>query len=137
MNFFVWKNYQKSPGYVYAKRLCNTLKKILNYWWERFANTTQRFFVKRDFQKLEKHLKKLIVIRTNWKINFGWKKLRYQFSFSTIFFSTFSCKLLTYSRKVLDNSSKINKLIIKTKSQESKVQNQKLKVNNRKLKVQS
>ena len=52
-------------GYVFAKRLRTTLKKFLDNLSERFANTTQTFFEKWDFQKLEKNLKKFIHLRTN------------------------------------------------------------------------
>ena len=58
-------------GYVFAKRLHSTLKKFLVTRLKRFTNTTQTFFDKRGFQKLEKNLKKFICIRTNGQINFG------------------------------------------------------------------
>ena len=40
--------------YVSAKRLRTTFKKFLDNRSKRFANTTQAFFEKRGFQKLEK-----------------------------------------------------------------------------------
>ena len=42
---------------VVAKSLRTTLKKFLDNRSKRFANTTQTFFDKRGFQKLEKNLK--------------------------------------------------------------------------------
>ena len=45
-------------GYVLAKRLGITLKKFLDNRSKRFANTSQTFFDKRGFQKLDKNLKK-------------------------------------------------------------------------------
>ena len=65
--------------HVFEKRLRATLKKYLDNRSKRFANTTQTFFDKRGFQKLEKNLKKFICIQINWQINFGKKKLRYRF----------------------------------------------------------
>ena len=44
-------------GYIFAKRLRTTLEKFLDSRSKRFANTTQTFFDKRSFQKLEKNLK--------------------------------------------------------------------------------
>ena len=43
-------------GYIFAKRLRTTLEKFLDSRSKRFANTTQTFFDKRSFQKLEKNL---------------------------------------------------------------------------------
>ena len=51
--------------YVFAKRLRTTLEKFLNIRSTRFANTSQKFFNKRNFQKLDKNLKNIICIRTN------------------------------------------------------------------------
>ena len=47
------------------KRLRTTVKKFPDNRSKQFAITTQTFFNKRDFQKLEKNLKKFICIRTN------------------------------------------------------------------------
>ena len=53
------------------KKIHTILKKLLDNRWKRFANTTQKFFDKRGFQKLEKNLKKFTCIRTDQQINFG------------------------------------------------------------------
>ena len=45
--------------YVFVKRLRTALKKFLGNRSKRFANTTQRFFDKRDFGKLEKKSEKI------------------------------------------------------------------------------
>ena len=50
--------------YVFAKKLRTTLKNFLDNQSKRFANTTQTYFDKRSFQKLEKNLKKFIFMRT-------------------------------------------------------------------------
>ena len=44
-------------GYVFAKRLRTILEKFLDNRSKLFANTTQTFFDKRSFRKLEKNLK--------------------------------------------------------------------------------
>ena len=52
-------------GYVFAKRLRNILKKFLDNRSKRFGNTTQTFFDKKGFEKIENNLKKIIFIRKN------------------------------------------------------------------------
>ena len=73
--FLILKNWLKVTkfGYIFTKRLRTILKKFLGNRSKRFANTTQTFFDKRGFQKLEKNLKKFLCILTNWQIDFGWK----------------------------------------------------------------
>ena len=72
---------------VFAKRLSTALKKFLDNRSKRFANTTQTFFNKRGFQKLEKNLNKFICIRTKIRTIWIKKELRYRFFCWRIFFS--------------------------------------------------
>ena len=50
---------------VFAKKIRIALVKFLDNRSKRFAKTTQTFFDKRGFHKLEKNLKKFIYFRTN------------------------------------------------------------------------
>ena len=52
-------------GYFFAKRLRTTLRMFLDNRSKRFANTSQNFFDKRGFQKLDKNQKKFICIWRN------------------------------------------------------------------------
>ena len=63
-------------GYVLAKRLGSTLMKFLDNRSKRFANTSQTFFDKQGFQKLDENLNKIIRFRTKWK-NQVWLKKSY------------------------------------------------------------
>ena len=71
---------------IFAKRLHTTLKKFLDNRSRRFANTTQIFFDKRGFQKLEKNWKSLFVSGKIDESILAKKKLRYPFFTKHFFF---------------------------------------------------
>ena len=87
--FFISKKRSKVTkfGFVFPKNLRTTLKKFLNNQSKRLATTTQTFFDKRGFQKLEKNLKKFTRIWKNRQINFGKKNYVADF-FTNNFFSS-------------------------------------------------
>ena len=82
MNFFRFFLICEFFFLVLKKRLSHEIwiwfRKKTTYYTQKisgFVNTTQRFFDKRGFQKLERNLKKFICMRTNRQINFALKKV--------------------------------------------------------------
>ena len=75
-------------GYVFAKILRTTLKKFLGNRSKRFANTTRRFYDKRNFQKLEKNLKKIHTYSDKLTNQFWLKKVTLYVFLLKIFYFT-------------------------------------------------
>ena len=75
--FFCRNNRVTKFVYVFVKRLRTALKKFLDNRSKRFADTTQTFFDKQDFQKLGKNRKKFYVFGQIDKSVLSEKKLRY------------------------------------------------------------